>query len=830
MAADFEMAQQKIRELVVWATANSYGLLRNEAETRLHLIDELVFGCLGWNREDCSPEESYEGRYADYVLGKPERLAVIEAKREGVYFELPDGFQRRVAKLKTVTESAPQVAEALKQALGYCQQRGIGIGIVCNGHQLIAFLASRQDGVPPLEGLGLIYPSLEQMRDDFRTLWENLSKPGSIARNIYVRLRGESVQTPPEKLSQRIPAYPGFKNRNPFQTELQILGEIVIEDVSRAREMEKDFLERCYCTSGALSQYALISKQILQTRYSSLLQQEMALPNLQPVSDKSGTSKELASDLVAAAIKQRPIILLGDVGVGKTIFIRHLIKVEASDVIGKGLVLYINFGREPALATDLQEFILRRCAAQLLEEYDVDIDEDKFVRGVYHFDLLRFEKGIFAPLKQADPKAYLLQEIEFLNSKKKDRASHLKSCLTHITRARKTPVVVFLDNIDQRPPEFQDQVFVIGQSLAEHWPATVFMSLRPDTFAHSSVKGSVSAYHPRVFTVSPPRVDLVLSKRLAFALNELSNTGRLHTLPPNLTFSSERLSEYLHVLLESFERSEELIEFIDNLSDGNTRQALEFVSDFIGSGHVDAQKIIDAYRESGSYTIPVHEFMRAVLYRDHVYYDPSVSRIANLFDISSPDGCEHFLLPNLIVFVERSSKAGVGSEGYVDVAKIFEFAQALGFQPSQIRHALDLGLEKKLFEANPRFEGALSVTSLRITTIGAYTVSRLAGMFAYADAVVIDTPIVDLNFRSKIPDVASLRERLDRAEQFRAYLDVQWEPLASRSGVFDWAVTSSMLRSDIQRVERRVARDLSPAQLTRGPHSGGQGGGRAPSS
>jgi len=593
MALDFEASQSNIRELVVWATKNDYGLRRNESQTRLHLIDELIFNCLGWDKEDCLTEERFQGNYTDYILGQPERFAVVEAKREGIYFELPVGFHRRICKLELVIESDSQIHAAMEQVLGYCQARGIGIG-VANGHQIVAFLASRQDGIPPLEGVGLVYPSLEEMRDDFATLWHNLSKPGLIARNIYGALKADEGPPPPEKLSRRITGYPGFKGRNPFQTELQILGDLVIEDVSSAREIEKEFLEQCYCSSGALSQYALISRQILQTRYSNALQQEIEVPALQAAQDREGISRELASDLVAASIGHRPIILLGDVGVGKSIFIRHFVKVDASDLLDKSVVLYVNFGREPALATDLQEFIIRRCASQLLEDYGVDIDEDRFVRGVYHFDLLRFEKGIFAPLKELDPKAYLLQEIEFLNSKKKDRAAHLKASLNHISKARKTTVVVFLDNVDQRPPEFQDLVFVIGQGLAENWPATVFVSLRPDTFAHSSVRGSVSAYHPRVFTVAPPRVDLVLSKRLQFALNELSSTGRLSILPSNLTFSSAKLSEYLHILLQSFEHSEALIEFVDNLSGGNTREALDFVSDFIGSGHVDAEKIIEA--------------------------------------------------------------------------------------------------------------------------------------------------------------------------------------------------------------------------------------------
>lgn len=642
------------------------------------------------------------------------------------------------------------------------------------------------------------------MRDEFREFWDLLSKPGLTARNIYVRLRSSPIQPPPQKLSQRIPGYPGYKGRNQFQTELQILGEVVLEDIARAKGLEKDFLQRCYCSSGALSQYALISKQILQTRYSSLLQQEITVPHMQPVQDKAGLSKELAKDLVGAAITQRPVILLGDVGVGKTIFVRHLINVDAVDVLGKAIVLYIDFGREPALATDLQDFVIRRCTAQLLEDYKVDIDEDRFVRGIYISDLQRFEKGIFAPLKELDPKTYVMQLIEELAAKKRDRAAHLRASLEHISKARLTPVVVFLDNIDQRPSEFQDQVFLIGQGLAATWPATVFISLRPDTFAHSKVKGSLSAYFPRVFTVSPPRVDLVLSRRLNFALEELSATGRLSILPENLTFNSALLTEYLHVLMESFERSDDLVEFIDNLSGGNTRQALEFVGDFVGSGHVDAQKILEIHREEGAYTIPVHEFLRAIIFRDHVHYDSTASRIANVFDISTPDGREHFLLPNLVAFVERTAGAFAGEEGYVDLDRVFEFGQGLGFRPSQIHDTLDRCFNKKLLEANPRFSEAHSGASVRITTIGAYTVQKLCGMFAYVDAMIVDTPIVDPKSRRDITDANTLRERLSRAETFRQYLDSQHAALTDKPIAFDWRRSSEALSRDIKRVESRI--------------------------
>jgi hypothetical protein len=44
------------------------------------------------------------------------------------------------------------------------------------------------------------------------------------------------------------------------------------------------------------------------------------------------------------------------------------------------------------------------------------------------------------------------------------------------------------------------------------------------------------------------------------------------------------------MMIEALERNERLKELVDNLSSGNIRQALDFVSTFIGSGYVTTEK------------------------------------------------------------------------------------------------------------------------------------------------------------------------------------------------------------------------------------------------
>ena len=804
LGLDFEAAKEKLDALIAWANENVSEISRNEATTRLHLIDRLLFECLGWDREDCVAEEHHEGQYTDYSLGVPSRKLVVEAKKEGLHFELPAGFDKVACKIETLLDLDADIDKAIRQAVEYCQIRGIPIGAVCNGHQMVAFIGSRQDGVAPLKGRALVFPSLQKMRDNFKELWFDLSKPGVRAYNIYTTLLTDAVQSPPERLSHRLIGYPGFKNRNPFQTELRTLGELFIEDIGRVPQLEDQFLKECYASSGALSQYALISRQVLEARYSLSMQKELQVPTLQPARSKDGVAAELtaeiAADAISAGLKRRVIILLGDVGVGKSIFIRHLVRVEARSVFEKAISLYVDFGKEPALADDLERFVVARCEAQL-RDYGVDIRDRDFIRGVYHGELLRFSRGIYGDLRKIDEAAFLAKEIDFLASKLDDRAAHLRACLEHIWKAHKRQIVIFLDNVDQRPFEFQERAFLIGQSLAETWPATVFIALRPDTFYHSRTKGSLTAYQPRVFTISPPRVDIVVKKRLQFALGQLQRTGRLDAFPSNITINSETLSGYIAVLLHSFEKNDDLNSFVDNLSSGNIRRALDFLNTFIGSGHVNAAKILAKYDLQGYYTISVHEFMRAVIYGDHELYDPATSPIANLFDISTPDGREHFLLGNIVGFIERNA-GSAGQQGYVEAGPIYEFAQGLGFSPAQVNFAVQRAVDKKLIEPSPAFLEKAEAVAYRITTIGAYTVKELCKYFAYVDAMIVDTPIVDEGVRATIGDIDDIDRRLERAIRFVNYLDSQWQAIGHKNLTWDWAGVGDALRADIAQIQR----------------------------
>ncbi len=84
--------------------------------------------------------------------------------------------------------------------------------------------------------------------------------------------------------------------RNELQNYLKILGDLAIEDLVRRPENEEEFLEECFSESGALFQYAMVSKGILQSRYSALFQESIGKPTLSPATDRSGVKTELLAD------------------------------------------------------------------------------------------------------------------------------------------------------------------------------------------------------------------------------------------------------------------------------------------------------------------------------------------------------------------------------------------------------------------------------------------------------------------------------------------------------------------------------------------------------
>jgi hypothetical protein len=792
----FETGRTRLKELIEGAPDTER--LRNEAATRLQLIDRLLFDCLGWNRDDAEVEDHESGRYADYVLDRRIRLLIIEAKREGVAFELPEDLSR-VTQLEVLYGVSDALTEALDQVMRYAQDRGTPYAAVCNGHQLVALLATRTDGIAPRAGNALVFDSLQAMLDDFPAFWDGLSRQGCSTRRLNRALGSPTAARTPPRLSEGIPNFPGTLTLDSRELTLTTLSGLFLPDFVRGDKNEEEFLSECYAAPGAHSHLSLLSQSLLQTRYSTALGEELGI-SLEGAQTKRGLNQALLDEVAVTAAGKEPVILLGSVGVGKTMFLRRLLRIEAKDLAEKAVILYINLGRN-AVFDAVRPHISRSLPEQLRERYGVDIDSDEFLRGTYHGDLRRFAKGVNAPLASSDSAEFKRREIDHLRELTRNKEEHLGRSLEHLVKLRREQVVIVLDNIDQREREDQEEAFLAAQTMAKNWPCTVFLTLRPETFNESRVDGVLKAYQVRAFAVDPPRVERAVAMRLEFGLSHYRKEGRL---PQWLgwTAQSDDLREYLEILLKSFRRNGRLQAALVNLSGGNTRRALELMETFVNSPHSDAIAIVDRNRRGGQdLVIPHHLFLRAVLLGDGEYFDPSKARIPNLFAIGGQESREHFLLPCVLGLL-RHRLENRDREGYTPVEDVYDSFQNLGFDPSHLNDALDRAIYGDLIEQLPP-SGA--PRALRLTSVGAYACETMAGEFQYLDVVVTDTPVIDPAVREKLRLVKSTRPRLERAEVFLSYLDNAWEGSGlADTELFDWPTHAATARQEIEDIANRL--------------------------
>lgn len=767
----------------------------NEADTRHKFIDILIHDVLGWDRAITSLEKHEGGNFSDYELGQPPEV-VIEAKRAGVNFEIPhEGTTTILRSIKSLLLISREFKTAFEQAASYCARRGIQIGVVTTSSQAIVFLGVRVDGVPVAEGKCLVFENHRTFKEQFHHLWQAIS-PSAVQKKELLRVL--TATTPigvPTKLSSLIPSYPSFRYPSESQQSLRMLSDLLIEDAPNTPDYNKRFLEECYCESGALARDSLVGKSILAARYAAMFPPTEHSPSLKGIKNDASDKYGISQDVVAEALGRRPIVIIGDVGVGKTTFIRNLIYVRAEDEMRNALYIYIDLGSQANLGQDIHEFLIEDIARQLLEEHKVDLYEDSFVRGVYHGDLIRFAKGIYGALKESAPEKFLEKQIEKLASLTENSIEHLKKCIQHLSKGRKKQVVICIDNADQRELEDQQRAFLAAQEFASVWHALVLVSIRPRTYFASKNSGSISAYPQRILTVSPPRVDSVLEKRLKFSLDLAEGRLSLERLN-GINLRLDSMSLFLKALIHSLKKSRELSEFLANITGGNIREVLELIKGVIGSPNVDSDKIIGIMENDSEYIIPLHEFSKAALLGEYSHYDSKSSLALNLFDIRYPDKREHFLAPILISYL-LSDTPKKSTEGFITTGDLCAELCSLGFVVDQIEHVLRKLTNKKLIETTERVtfdEGLQGLVgempiAFRATTIGSYHTNRWAPTFAYLDAMLVDTPILDQNIRNEISkniESFDISKRYNRTVFFDNYLNDCWSLFTEPPIYFVW--------------------------------------------
>ena len=140
----------------------------------------------------------------------------------------------------------------------------------------------------------------------------------------------------------------------------------------------------------------------------------------------------------------------------------------------------------------------------------------------------------------------------------------------------------------------------------------------------------------------------------------------------------------------------------------------------------------------------------------------------------------------------------------------------LNYVEEQVRYALRHLAARRLIETPHGHYRELKVEDrqlpeeflYRVTSIGVYHIRFWMGTFSFLDATSTDTPIFDAHARRVVFDLASsfvIKDRSERAEMFRTYLEEQWHAANINRPYLDLITAFQSQSSSLEAVRRIVA-------------------------
>ncbi|MFC1694233.1 hypothetical protein ACFL1R_12085 [Candidatus Latescibacterota bacterium] len=739
----------------------------NEADTRKKVIDGILENVLGW---DNIADIHYETRisedktveYADYIINTATTSIVIEAKKIGKTFVIPS--KRKTGKLGGFL-SQGETGKAIKQVREYARKLSIPFAVITNGNTWIIFPAVRTDGITFKETQAKIFRNLADIKDRFVEFWELLSRQRVIESNLENELLGSKTIYESRRLLSRLHE-PGYRlGRNSLYEHIEPAVNVALTDEALLEDVEA--LRECYVRSSG------------RVKHDSRL--HMYLSDIKPSLDrkvvrvkKSKGTRYLDNLLEKGNIVQHFILILGQVGAGKTTFLYYTRHVSAYSLINKKIIwLYIDF-KQATIADNPREFIYRELLRKIEEDsFFLLGDWDKSIKPAYNEEIKNYKRGPLKPIYRADEKEFdkLISEQIYMDRKKVN--PYVEMILSNASI--KWPVYLIIDNVDQIEDEkVQNTIFSEAQAAARKMNMNVIMSLRDSTYLRHRNSPVFDAFQVDSIYIDPPLIKPVLSKRFEYAKRVLDNKKAEIISESGKRFIVPDLGVFFKIVSSSL-LSEDSGYLLEVLSEGNVRRGINLIREFLTSGHVNADYALSTYLTKGIYKFPIHEIFKGAIFGQKKYYREEGSLLLNIFD-SKLDAPFTQLLRLRILFL-FVNKASIATFEGISVQDIISELYQVGISERQVFKTLQ---DLFNFHAIRSVDGMPLAHESKIisTRLGGYLIHSLAYKLMYLEPCLIESHIYDDDFWGDLYEytrkieIVSHYERIDiRLKRIKLYIE-----------------------------------------------------------
>lgn len=445
-----------------------------------------------------------------------------------------------------------------------------------------------------------------------------------------------------------------------------------------------------------------------------------------------------------------PILILGDVGTGKSTYVHHFFKVTLKrlKLDEKILSIILDLKNRFIPPTELRHFI-DDGIHNYLEKYSVFIEPSIELSKSLFADEIRSNFALYNKLRELSEKEYELRVTNDILDLKRNQHLYNVARIKYLNRKLQKQLFIVIDNVDHHARDYQVAVFNICRTLMEDYGCPFILTTRYYTFPVAYKYIGLSSFQPRFLNLSLPDTKDMLKRRTdyLFQLNfedtvkskikkdciKVFIKGRVEEV--RVGDLKDRLNKILDALL-----TEKVMEMLLRLSDYDLRMFLKMVKIALSSQFIYPPER-EARDRNGEMYVRYFDLLKAIMQGNNWYYDPTRREsliILNLFCT----GDKGYDGNNLLRIRILQCLDCFGDNIYI--GKVYEFMRSIGYEESRVKEEMEMFLQLDLVES-PVNEGydlkIHNIQFLQLTHAGKYYLRELIKEPTYLDTVKFATYI-----------------------------------------------------------------------------------------
>lgn len=777
IVADDKTILQKISDLVEETKARNL----NEADTRHRVIDFVLHDVLDWPRNRVSVEEFIRPGFADYALKRNsgDALLFIEAKRDGIYFELPAAYkaeERSSFMSIAVLLSDPAIKAAMDQVRTYCFDSGCEYAAITNGQEWI-FFKTFEKGKRWESLQAFVVRSLDFFRADYTKAINMFSYIAIVERSSLTLCL---TSAPPKDRNlfypkEKITSYSHTISSNRLAPSLR---PIVSRYFGVIKDPESEFMDRCYVAQreyqDAHDGMRLLIKDSLTPYF-----EEHGIQQLEDTG-KGGRLGGRLTKHVKLRKSSEVFVLFGGKGSGKSTFIKRLLHHNPPRWLRDHCVVAII---DLLAVTEDSEHIRKAIWSTLIQELDPDLqlagDRDALISTLFNDRFEIAKRQDLAGLSEKS-EAYNIRLNQLFSDWKADSLYCCKRLVDYWAQQGKG-VIVVVDNTDQYNSKIQDYCFSSAQEIAHALNCVVLISMREERFFESKIHGVLDAFQNSGFHISSPKPSEVFRKRLDYVISILNDSAKRDLLlGPGNGHSISEMALYLNILSREFINDKSpLNRFLTACGHGDIRLSLDLFRKFLLSGYTNVDEMVSA----GRWSFLLHQVIKPVMIPDRYFYDETRSEIPNVYQTRSARHGSHFTALRILRKLGKS--VDISSPPFVPMAQLKTYFVETFNMLEDFELNVDVLLKRGFVESSNRLDlFSNDVDLIRITNYGLFMLNELAHEFVYLDLVSADCGFFEQQVSNYLSNAARdeyalftsgerrerVKVRLERVDRFLVYL------------------------------------------------------------